>query len=88
MPSIDSKEIDDALDAVRVDLHQEAQQRDELLAQQFEQELQRSPGRASWSSKLAITSTSTDSCTRWTRSGTGSLSWTKCIRTLASEAPG
>ena len=43
MPSIDSKEIDDALDAVRVDLpvdlHQEAQQRDELLAQQFEQEL-------------------------------------------------
>jgi hypothetical protein len=39
MPSIDSKEIDDALDAVRVDLHQEAQQRDEMLAQQFEQEL-------------------------------------------------
>jgi CheY-like chemotaxis protein len=39
MPSIDSKEIDDALDAVRVDLHQEAQQRDEILARQFEQEL-------------------------------------------------
>jgi CheY-like chemotaxis protein len=39
MPSIDSKEIDDALDAVRVDLHQEVQQRDEMLAQQFEQEL-------------------------------------------------
>ena len=43
MPSIDSKEIDDALDAVRVDLpvdlHQEAQQRDEMLAHQFEQEL-------------------------------------------------
>jgi len=42
MPSI-GKEIDDALDAVRVDLpvdlHQEAQQRDEMLAHQFEQEL-------------------------------------------------
>ena len=33
------KEIDDALDAVRVDLHQEARQRDEMLAHQFEQEL-------------------------------------------------
>ena len=42
MPSIDSKEIDDALDAVRVDLHQEAQQRDEILARQFEQELEQS----------------------------------------------
>ena len=40
MPSIDSKEIDDALDAVRMDLHQEAQQRDELLARKFEQDLQ------------------------------------------------
>ena len=43
MPSIDSKEIDDALDAVRVDLHvdvdEEAQQRDEMFAQQFEEEL-------------------------------------------------
>ena len=38
MPSI-GKEIDDALDAVRVDLHQEARQRDEMLAHQFEQEL-------------------------------------------------
>jgi CheY-like chemotaxis protein len=39
MPSIDSREIDDALDAVRVDLHEEVQQRDEILARQFEQEL-------------------------------------------------
>ncbi|HET6961258.1 MAG TPA: response regulator [Terriglobia bacterium] len=43
IPSIDSREIDDALDAVRVDLHvdphQEARQRDEMLARQFEQEL-------------------------------------------------
>jgi CheY-like chemotaxis protein len=39
MPSIDGKEIDDALDAVRVDLHREAQQRDEILARQFEREL-------------------------------------------------
>ncbi|MCI0422552.1 MAG: response regulator [Acidobacteria bacterium] len=39
MPSIDSKEIDAALDAVRIDLHQEVRQRDELLARQFEQEL-------------------------------------------------
>jgi CheY-like chemotaxis protein len=42
MPSIESKEIDDALDAVRVDLHYEAQQRDEVMAKQFEQELQQS----------------------------------------------
>jgi DNA-binding response OmpR family regulator len=39
MLSIDANEIDEALDAVRVDLHQEAQQRDELLAREFEQEL-------------------------------------------------
>ena len=43
IPSIDSREIDDALDAVRVDLHvdphREARQRDEMLARQFEQEL-------------------------------------------------
>lgn len=39
MPSIDSQEIDAALDSVRMDLHQEVQQRDELLARQFEQEL-------------------------------------------------
>ena len=42
MPSIDSKEIDEALDAVRVDLHHEAQERDAVLARQFEQELQQS----------------------------------------------
>ena len=41
MPSIDSQEIDAALDSVRMDLHQEVQQRDELLALQFEQELQK-----------------------------------------------
>jgi CheY-like chemotaxis protein len=40
MPSIDSQEVDAALDSVRMDLHQEAQQRDELLALQLEQELQ------------------------------------------------
>jgi CheY-like chemotaxis protein len=40
MPSIASDEIDAALDSVRMDLHQEVQQRDELLARQFEQELQ------------------------------------------------
>jgi CheY-like chemotaxis protein len=39
IPSIDSLEIDAALDSVRMDLHQEVQQRDELLARQFEQEL-------------------------------------------------
>ena len=42
MPSIESKEIDEALDAVRVDLHHEAQQRDEVMARQFEQELRQS----------------------------------------------
>jgi CheY-like chemotaxis protein len=42
MPSIESKEIDDALDSVRVDLHHEAQQRDEVMAKQFEQELRQS----------------------------------------------
>ena len=40
MPSIDGQEIDAALDSVRMDLHREVQQRDELLAHQFEQELQ------------------------------------------------
>jgi CheY-like chemotaxis protein len=39
IPSIESHEIDAALDSVRMDLHQEAQQRDELLARQFEQEI-------------------------------------------------
>ena len=40
MPSIASHEIDAALDSVRMDLQQEVQQRDELVARQFEQELQ------------------------------------------------
>jgi len=40
MPLIESQEIDAAMDSVRLDLHQEVQQRDELLARQFEQELQ------------------------------------------------
>ncbi len=57
MPSIDSKEIDDALDSVRVDLHQEAQQRDELLAQQFEQELGQS-GQSILEFEASIASTS------------------------------
>jgi len=46
MPSIDSEEIDAALDSVRLDLHQEVQQRDELIAQQFEQELQQQEGQS------------------------------------------
>ncbi|MBM3804235.1 MAG: hypothetical protein FJW26_18200 [Acidimicrobiia bacterium] len=40
MPSIDSQEIDAALDSVRTDLHQEAQRRDEFLARQLELEIQ------------------------------------------------
>jgi CheY-like chemotaxis protein len=56
MPSIESKEIDDALDAVRVDLYQETQKRDELLAQQFEQELHES-GQSILEFEAAITST-------------------------------
>lgn len=39
MPSIDNSEIDAAMDSVRVDLHQEARHRDELLAREVEQEL-------------------------------------------------
>jgi DNA-binding response OmpR family regulator len=40
MPSVDGREIDAALDSVRLDLLQEAEQRDALLARQFEQQLQ------------------------------------------------
>src|SRR5262245_32256575 len=42
MPSIDGEEVDEALDAVRIDMADEAQQRDDLLAQQFEEDLNRS----------------------------------------------
>ena len=80
MPSIDSQEIDAALDSVRMDLHQEVQQRDELLARQFEQEL-RQEGQSILEFEAAIS---------WRpaqgggheRAETESLSWMKCFRRL------
>lgn len=83
MPSIDSKEIDDALDAVRVDLHEEAQQRDELLARQFEQELRQS-GQSILEFEASIAST-----TQMSQSevGDGELELDEVLPHTGSEPP-
>lgn len=57
MPSIDSHDVDAALDSVRMDLHLEVQQRDELLARQFEREL-RSEGQSILEFEAALGSAS------------------------------
>jgi len=84
MPSIDSKEIDDALDSVRVDLHQEVQQRDELLAQQFEQELGQS-GQSILEFEASIASTSQMTPREV---GNGELELDEVHPHIGSESPG
>ena len=83
MPSIDSKEIDDALDAVRVDLHEEAQQRDEVLARQFEQELRQS-GQSILEFEASIASTAQTSLPQI---GDGELELDEVLPHIGSEPP-
>ena len=83
MPSIDSKEIDDALDAVRVDLHEEAQQRDEVLARQFEQELRQS-GQSILEFEASIASTAQ---TSMPQVGDGELELDEVLPHIGSEPP-
>ena len=83
MPSIDSKEIDEALDAVRVDLHQEAQQRDEQLARQFEHELRQS-GHSILEFEASIASTPQRSPAE---TGDGELELDEVLSHTGSEPP-
>ena len=83
MPSIDSNEIDEALDAVRVDLHQEAQQRDEQLARQFEHELRQS-GHSILEFEASIASTPQRSPAE---TGDGELELDEVLSHTGSEPP-
>jgi hypothetical protein len=85
MPSIDSKEIDDALDAVRVDLHQEAQQRDDLLARQFEQELGQS-GQSILEFEATIANTG-QMAPRDLQDGNGELELDEVLPHIGSDSP-
>jgi len=85
MPSIDGKEIDDALDAVRVDLHQEAQQRDAVLARQFEQELGQS-GQSILEFE-ALIANPRQTAPREGQVGNGELELDEILPHLASESP-
>jgi len=83
MPSIDNREIDDALDSVRVDLHEEAQQRDEVLARQFEQELRQS-GQSILEFEASIAGAAQPISTDV---GNGELELDEVLPHLGSEAP-
>ena len=86
MPSIDSQEIDAALDSVRMDLHQEVQQRDKLLARQFEQELQHE-GHSILEFEAALSGGPRATGTAYGEGGNREFELDEVLPQIASESP-
>jgi len=85
-PSMESKEIDAALDAVRVDLHHEAQQLDELLAQRFEQELQQK-GQSILEFEASVVGNSTTTSAKQVESGHGEFELDEVLPQISVPHP-
>ena len=87
IPAMESKEIDAALDAVRIDLHREAQQRDELLAHRFEQELQER-GQSILEFEASVVGNSTTTSARQVEGGHGEFELDEVMPQISATPPG